>query len=127
MSISDSTMRRAVQRICGLKYFPATNNAVVSDVVSMIGELYSTDSEVEQAISNILHDPAMAEWPGSGAFFAWLNRAVYTEGMWKRDGRWIPSPANGREFDIIAADGSRHWGGWYSPQARRWHDERSTV
>ena len=90
--ISDATMRRALGRIALLKYFPAGNAEALTAVAEMIAELYTEDAHVEQAISKLLHDPDMAEWPGAGAFFEWLMRAIHPRGMMQLDGRWVPRP-----------------------------------
>ena len=107
--ISDATMRRALNRLALLKFFPSGNAEAVAFLAGMIRELYTQDADVDKAVSNILHDRDQAEWPGAGAFFDVLKRAVYPYGLWKRDGRWIPSPENGPKFDIVGPDGSRHW------------------
>jgi hypothetical protein len=107
--ISDITIRRALNRIALLKFFPSGNSEGLAAVGEMFVELYSTDAEVERAVSNLLHDSYMAEWPGAGAFFDVLKRAVYPHGMCKYDGRWIPSPANGPKYDIVGPDGECHW------------------
>ncbi len=90
--ISDATMRRALGRIALLKYFPVGNAEALTAVAEMISELYSEDAHVEQAISKLLHDPEMAEWPGAAAFFQWLKRAIHPRGMIRLDGRWVPKP-----------------------------------
>jgi len=114
--ISETTIRRALNRIALLKFFPSGNSEALAAVAEMFTELYRTDSEVERAVSKLLHDPDMAEWPGAGVLFDFLKRAVYPRGMCKRDGRWAPSPANGPNYDIVGPDGSRYWvGGVFYP------------
>jgi hypothetical protein len=90
--ISDATMRRALGCIALLKYFPAGNAEALTAVAEMISELYTEDAHVEGAISKLLHDPDMAEWPGAGVFFEWLKCAIHPRGMMQLDGRWVPRP-----------------------------------
>jgi hypothetical protein len=123
--ISDSAIRRALKRIALLKFFPSGNAEALATVAEMLGELYSSDGDVERAVSNLLHDAEMAEWPGPGVFFEQLKCVVYPRGMWRVGGRWVPHPANGREFDIIHPDGSRHWvnGAYYQSPMKPWPEE----
>lgn len=114
--ITEAVLRRAVRRLSMLKYFPSANQEAIEEIASMISEFYQTDKEVETATTNILRNPQLSEWPGAGAFFEALQYAVYPRGMWERGGKWIPSPENGRRFDITYPDGRRHWvGGSYFP------------
>lgn len=124
--ISRDCLRRAVSRMALLKYFPTGNQEAVAAVAEMFADLFTTDEEVSKAVSSITHDPEMAEWPGAGAFFGVLQRAVYPRGMWKVGGRWVPSPDNGPKYDIVHPDGSRHWhnGGFLNDAAQPRRRER---
>jgi hypothetical protein len=124
--ISEAAMRRALNRLALLKFFPSGNAEAVAFVAGMIRELYTEDADVDKAVSNILHDPNWSEWPGAGAFFDVLKRAIYPHGMWKRDGKWVPSPENAIEFDIVGPDGARHWvNGIYYPYPEKPWDKSS--
>ena len=96
-----------------------------SDLAEMLSELFSSDAEAEKATSNLLRNPNMAEWPGAGAFFEALKHAIYERGMCKHNGRWVPSPENGPQFDIVEPDGSRHWvdGAYFVYPQTPWRDD----
>lgn len=124
--ISDAVLRRALGRVSLMRFFPSSNPDAVAAVGELFAELYASDAEVEQAVSNILRDPDSAEWPGAGAFFELLKRAVYEGGMLLADGRWLPHPRNGPEYDRIGPDGARHWhdGVYWEHPRKAWEGEK---
>lgn len=107
--ISESVLRRALGRIALLKYFPAGNSEAIAAVAEMFGEVCQSDAQVDHAVTGLLRDVEMSEWPGASVFFAWLRREVWREGMIHTREGWKPHPRNGPKFDIVRPDGSRHW------------------
>lgn len=87
--ISDSTLARALRRIALMKFFPSNNSDALAAIGEMFQELYDADAEVETAVTNLLRNPDLAEWPGGGLFFEHLKEAVYPNGLVHRDGKWV--------------------------------------
>jgi hypothetical protein len=56
-----------------------------------------------------------------------LKHAVYPGGMLLVDGRWVPHPRNGPQYDRVGADGAKHWhDGLFWEDARKpWTEEEN--
>jgi hypothetical protein len=56
-----------------------------------------------------------------------LKHAVYPGGMLLVDGRWVPHPRNGPQYDRVGADGAKHWhdGTFWETPRRPWTKEEN--
>ncbi len=112
MSISEGVLKRALLKIKMLRGLYVGNDPeVLLYLGEIIQETCRTDENVERGLNALLERPEWKDWQGPQQFREDLQAAVWKYGMIERDGKWVPHPANGPEFDVIDKDGKRSWWG----------------
>ena len=105
--IMNETMRRALERLSLLRFFPANSQEALLWVAETLRAMCRDDADIQRVVESVLGSES--EWPGPGDFQRKVAQALWPFGMWKRNGKWVPAPENGPQHDIVGADGSRYW------------------
>jgi hypothetical protein len=105
--ISEACLKRALGRVALLRFFPQNNPEALAAVAELLSEMCADGAALARAVDSILRE--CSDWPGPSEFQRTVAYALYPCGMWRRGDKWIPSPENGPEYDIVEPNGARHW------------------
>lgn len=116
-------LRRALSRLALLRFFPQNNPEALAAVAELLSEMCADGAALARAVDSILRE--YSDWPGPSEFQRMVSYALYPCGMWRRGGKWIPSPENGPEYDIVEPNGARHWhdGVFYIHPRKPWEGD----